>query len=243
MGERHLTLVLPAFNEAHKILADLKRWEDFLSVQPFQSEILVVDDGSRDDTLLRLEDWQAAPRASNLTFHFESYRPNRGKGFALKTGALHATGKWLAFVDVGGCIEPEALTRALSLLEKGNDVVLASRRHKDSQWAKKAQLHRQLGSRAFRFLIAKIFGVPFSDTQCGFKAYRGEVGRRLFQNLHTDGFMFDLEILLRARKEGLRIVEFPVRWKTDGDTRYHLVSGTLMNAKELFRIWKNIQAE
>lgn len=236
MAERHLTLVLPAFNEAHKIEADLEAWAGFLSSQPFASEIRVVDDGSVDGTRDRLLAIRSTWTSDKVAFFFESYSPNRGKGHALKKGVLAARGRFVVFADVGGCLAPDILTAALAMLDN-HDVVIASRRHARST-SRGASAHRRLGSWVFRLAVKKVFSVPFEDTQCGFKAYRGNVARQLFAGLQTDGFMFDLEILMKARRQKLSIGELPVAWRTDPDTRYRLVSGSLRNVRELFRIWK-----
>lgn len=242
MVERHLTVVLPAYNEAHKISGDLKRWCDFLATQPYSSEVWAVDDGSSDATCETMLAFGRQWKNPRVAFHHDSYAPNRGKGFALKTGVLKSRGRHVAFADVGLCVPPETVTRALYVLET-NDIALASRRHPDSKVVRRNSLYRQLGSRVFRFLMGKTFGVEQSDTQCGFKAYRGSVARRLFTELKTDGFMFDMELLLRARRLGFRIGEFAVDWKTDPDTRYRVWSGSLRNIRELFRIWRECQNE
>jgi len=236
MIERHLTLVLPAYNEAHKIRADLKHWTEFLTRQPFTSEIRIVDDGSSDDTAEVAQAWIDEWRDEKVALHLERVTPNRGKGYALKRGAADSKGKFLVFVDVGGCVEPETIFRALACLES-HDVALASRRHHDSKFLAKAAGYRRFGSWAFRQVVRTAFGIRFEDTQCGFKAYRGDTGRDLFSRLKTDGFMFDLELLVRAKQEHLSIGEFGVEWKTDPDSRYRVFRGTLRNLMELSRIW------
>jgi len=236
MIERHLTLVLPAYNEAHKIREDLERWSKFLTQQPFTSEIRVVDDGSTDATAEVAQAWIEEWRDDKVALHLERVTPNRGKGHALKRGAAESKGKFLVFADVGGCVEPGMIFRALACLEN-HDIALASRRHHDSKFLAKAAGYRRFGSWAFRQVVRQAFGIRFEDTQCGFKAYRGDTGRDLFSRLKTEGFMFDLELLVRAKQENLSIGEFGVEWKTDPDSRYRVFRGTLRNLSELSRIW------
>ena len=142
------------------------------------------------------------------------------------------------FADAGLCVPYEIATLGLSMLELDMcDVAHGSRRMRGS--VLRAQpLYRRMGSLAYKMVVHTGMGVPrwISDTQCGFKIYRREAARELYADLLTDGFMFDVEIILRALRRNYRILEFPVLWSNDADTRYDPVKGTIRNLKELARI-------
>jgi len=167
-----------------------------------------------------------------------SYDRNRGKGHAIAQGVMQARCTAVMFADAGLCVPYEIATLGLSMLELDMcDVAHGSRRMRGS--VLRAQpLYRRLGSLAYKGVVHAAMGVPryISDTQCGFKIYRRDVARELYGDLLTDGFMFDVEIILRALRHNYRILEFPVLWSNDADTRYDPVKGTLRNLKELARI-------
>ncbi|HEX5275361.1 MAG TPA: glycosyltransferase [Candidatus Rubrimentiphilum sp.] len=217
MSGLDLSIVIPAFKEAHKIPADIAAADEFLTRAGLKGEIILVNDGSTDATLETARALQAQyPRLAVL-----SYRENRGKGHALKLGMNYASGRFLMFADAGLCVPYDIARIALTMLELDMcDIAHGSRRMRGS--VKREQpLYRRLGARAFALLIHTVVGVPrsISDTQCGFKLYRRAVAKRLYSELVTDGFMFDVEIILRALQDGYRILEFPVLWTNDADTR------------------------
>ena len=164
-----------------------------------------------------------------------SYQPNRGKGYAIARGVELTRGDVVMFADAGLCVPFDCARLGLAMLAGGEcDVAHGSRRNGGSV-VKAQPLYRRLGSRAYRLAVRATMGVPaqLTDTQCGFKLYRGDVARELYAALLTDGYMFDIEIILRALRRGYRIAEFPVRWSNDGDSRYDPVRGTLRNFREL----------
>jgi dolichyl-phosphate beta-glucosyltransferase len=229
-----LSIVIPAYKEAAKIGADVRAAGDFLRRHDLAGEIIVVDDGSPDDT---------ANVALAMTAEFPelrvlSYTPNRGKGYALKYGMTRAQGRNVLFADAGLCVPYDIATIALAMLDMGMcDVANGSRRMRGT--IKEAQpLYRRIGSRAFKVVVHTFMGIPFyiSDTQCGFKAYRREAAHSLYGELFTDGFMFDSEIIIRAIRNNYRILEFPVIWSNDADTRFDPRRGSFKLIRELIRI-------
>ncbi len=232
--EYDLSIVIPAYKEAAKLPADIEAAFAFLHADGLAGEVIVVDDGSPDET--------AAVAASYRTRFPElrvlSYAPNRGKGHALRYGIMRARGRNVLFADAGLCVPYPVARIALSMLDmRMCDVANGSRRMRGS--VKRAQpFYRQVGSRLFGILVHGVMGVPMyiSDTQCGFKAYRREVAQRLFGGSFTDGFMFDTEIILRALAEGDTILEFPVLWENDADTRFSPRRGSLRILRELLAI-------
>jgi dolichyl-phosphate beta-glucosyltransferase len=132
------------------------------------------------------------------------------------------TGKYAMFADCGLCIPYDNVLAGLAMLKNGAcDIAHGSRRHLQSNILRDQPWHRRLFSRTFKATVRTILGVPreFTDTQCGFKIYRGDIARELYGQCVTDGFLFDIEIILRAARKGYRIREFPVQWACDRDTR------------------------
>lgn len=227
-----LTVVVPAFNEAAKIVKDLGILFDYFDAQPYTTELIVVDDGSTDGTLDVLRGLQGFPGLRVL-----SYVPNRGKGHAVKTGVLASGGAFVLFADAGSCVPYRDIDRGLALMEEGCDVALGSRGLAASEVLVRQPAYRQVGSRLFGVLVQAGFGITdIRDTQCGFKLFRREVARHLFTRQRIDGFMFDVELIGNARRLGYRIQEFPVTWSNDPDTRFKPLSGSVRNLRELFWI-------
>jgi glycosyltransferase involved in cell wall biosynthesis len=236
-----VSIVIPAYKEAKKIERDVAAADAFLRSRKDGGEILLVDDGSPDGTA-------AAARALQSTYpllRVVSYARNRGKGHAIAQGVMQARGSVVMFADAGLCVPYDIATIGISMLELDMcDVAHGSRRMRGS--VLRAQpLYRRLGSLAYKAIVHAAMGVPryISDTQCGFKIYRRDVARELYGDLLTDGFMFDVEIILRALRKNYRILEFPVLWSNDADTRFDPVKGTIRNLRELARIRWSLATE
>lgn len=214
-----LSIVIPAFEEGHKIARDVTAAAQFLQANRLHGEILVVDDGSTDNTAQAAQNVQVPEGVERRVVRYE---PHRGKGYAVRTGMTQTTGEYVMFADCGLCIPYGNALEGLEMLKNGAcDIVHGSRRHLQSDILKDQPWHRRLISRTFKATVRLVLGVPrdLTDTQCGFKVYKGGVARELYSRCITDGFMFDIEIILRAVKEGYRIGEFPVEWVCDLDSR------------------------
>jgi dolichyl-phosphate beta-glucosyltransferase len=235
-----LSIVIPAYKESAKIESDIQAAFEFLDAERINGEVIVVDDGSPDETA-------AVARAAGAgrALHVFSYTPNRGKGHALRYGIARARGRNVLFADAGLCVPYRIAKIALAMLDmRMCDVAHGSRRMRGS--VKRSQpLYRQIGSRIFGIVIHAFMGIPLyiSDTQCGFKAYRRDVAQRLYGAAFTDGFMFDTEIILRALDEGYTILEFPVVWENDADTRFNPRTGSLRLLRELLVIRKGLRSK
>jgi dolichyl-phosphate beta-glucosyltransferase len=232
----YLSIVIPAFNEARKIHRDLQAASHFLEAQRYSSEVLVVDDGSRDDTRAIVKRNLPKMKSAKVAYRLLDYGENHGKGYAVRYGIERAKGDSIAFVDSGLCVPFSYLEKGLELIENGADFAIASRRVPGTRILEAQPLYRQLGSKAFWLVMRTCMGVPFNDTQCGFKVYRREAAKQIFSRVHTDGFMFDVEALMVATRLGLKGAEFAVEWSNDRDTRYRPVGGTVRNFTELVRI-------
>ncbi len=215
----HLSVVIPVFNESGKIAMDIESALEFLDKNGMSGEIIVVDDGSTDRTadVVTLEIDRC-----NENIHLISYKPNRGKGFAVRKGILKARGEIIMFIDSGNCVPYDDIMPAIRLIEKDKtDIAHASRFLKESKIINPRCLHRRLLSWSFRKFIRLYADLPdhITDSQCGLSVYRGTVARKLYSECLSDGFLFDLEIIIRADNKGYRIIEFPVNWTPDRDSR------------------------
>ena len=223
-----LSVVIPCFNEARKIETDIQAALNYFSARPYSFELILVDDGSADATGAILK---SSPGVRAIC-----YQPNRGKGCAVRTGMLQASGRYRLFADAGLCVPFSEIEKGLALLEAGADVAIGSRKMAESQVVEQQTGYRRIGSSVFGLLVRNWMGLRYSDTQCGFKLFTAKAAEQLFAAARIDGFMFDAETLINARKFGLTVKEFPVEWRADPDSRYKPFSGSLRNLIELVRI-------
>lgn len=214
-----LSIVIPAYEESKKIARDIKAAAQFLRSNALAGEIIVVDDSSRDQTSEIARKVYVPPE---IHFDVIRYEPHHGKGCAVRTGMKATTGQYVMFADCGLCIPYGNALQGLEMLRQDQcDIAHGSRRMIESDILRDQPWHRRLFSRAFKAVVRALLGVPrrLTDTQCGFKMYKGDVARILYGECVTDGFMFDIEIILRATRKGYRIREFPVEWACDLDSR------------------------
>lgn len=212
-----LSWIIPAYNEARRLppeLARVRRWLD--AGYPKRYQVVVVDDGSTDglDDYLR----QAATQWPELTSI--RHERNQGKGAAVRTGLLHAQGALLLFADADGATPVEETAKLCAAIDQGADVAIGSRWGPDS----KRPWGRGLGGRLFSVVVRKLFRLPVADTQCGFKMFRFEVGRRLALLCHESGYLIDIELLALAHRLGHRISEVQVAWREIPGSKVHLIA-------------------
>jgi dolichyl-phosphate beta-glucosyltransferase len=215
-----LSIVIPALNEEEKIAADVEAAAAFLRSHDLLGEIVVVDDGSGDGTAARAEGARAGEGVSLRVIRHEE---NHGKGCAVRTGMGASRGSYVLFADSGLCVSFEDARRGLAMLRSGVcDIAHGSRFLPGSRITRRRGPYRRLVSWTFRLALSLLgHARGLTDPQCGFKLYRGEVARELYGRCVCDGYVFDLEVILRARRAGYRIEEFPVEWRTDPDSRLH----------------------
>ncbi|MDI6449889.1 glycosyltransferase [Anaerobaca lacustris] len=214
-----LSIVIPAYEESRKIARDIEAAAQFLKGNALAGEIIVVDDSSQDNTA---EVARKVGVPAEVRLDVLRYEPHRGKGCAVRTGMTATTGRYVMFADCGLCIPYGNALQGLEMLQTDQcDIAHGSRRLIASDILRDQPWHRRLFSRTFKAVVRTLLGVPrqLSDTQCGFKMYKGDVARTLYGQCVTDGFMFDIEIILRAIRQGYRISEFPVEWACDLDSR------------------------
>ncbi|MFJ5954469.1 glycosyltransferase [Paenarthrobacter sp. NPDC092416] len=211
-SEVDLEVIIPAYNEAARIPDTLISTVDFLASQPWTSRIVVVDNGSVDETGAVVRRISQEKRDSIQISLVGCSR--RGKGAAVRRGLLSGTSKYTGFFDADLATPLDTLTTAMSHLDAGASAVIASRHAPGSTLVRPQQLGRRMGGKAFRALTkSKVKGIL--DTQCGFKFFERDALTAAMVQCRTTGFAFDVELLLRLQHDEARIVELPVAW-TDG---------------------------
>jgi dolichyl-phosphate beta-glucosyltransferase len=231
-----LSIIIPTYDEERKIARDVREASAFLSSHGLAGEIIVSDDGSGDGTVRAA---QAAAHGTPIPVSVLTSEVHRGKGAAVRSGVLASRGEYVMFADSGMTVPYDNALRGLRLLRDGSCHLAHGSRHlPESKIVRDRDSDRKAVSSLFRTVAALWLGLPhtLSDTQCGFKMYRGEVARRLYAASTTDGFLFDLEIILRALREGLSIREFPVEWSCDRDSRIGLRRNALEVLRDLVRL-------
>ena len=208
MSEIELSIVIPAYDEQDRIEATLERTLAYVSERYPRSEVLVVDDGSRDQTAARVE--KMAERNDRLRCLRQP--ANRGKGAAVRAGVLASRGEKVLFMDADLATPIEEIEKLEPFLAEGYDVAIGSRGLRESDIRQRQPFPRELMGRTFNVIVRTLLLGGFSDTQCGFKLFTRDAAHDLFQAQTLDGFSFDVEVLLLAKERGYRIREVPVVW-------------------------------
>lgn len=237
-----LTVVVPAYNEGARIGKTLVTILEYLNQNNPASELIVVDDGSRDDTSAVAERAMASPGAAGT--RVIRYEPNRGKGFAVRTGLLAASAEIALFSDADLSTPITEMPKLLEPIRTGRaDLTFGSRALNRSLIGVHQSWRREQGGRVFNLLVRMATGLPFWDTQCGFKAFRLSVCRPLIEAAQIDRFGFDVELIYLAHLARLPSTEIPVRWDhVDGgalDSSRNYSRDTLRMISEVRRIRGN----
>lgn len=223
---------MPAYNEAGNIASTLGELCTYFDQKPFDYEIIVAADGADGTRERALE---LGTRISGIRVIGSAER--RGKGRGIREGVSRARGDVIGFVDADNKTPITEFDKFESPLKEGTDIVIGSRGLDRSLIERAQPAYRQLGSKVFGLCMHALVGLRgIVDTQCGFKFFRGDVARDLFARQRIDGYMFDVEVLALASRLGYRIVQVPVRWRDDADSRLDLVVGNLANARDILRI-------
>jgi dolichyl-phosphate beta-glucosyltransferase len=233
-----LSIIIPVLNEQFKIAHDIESAANFLAKVNLAGEIIVVDDGSSDNTS-KVAKQSVIPK--QISLKVIRYEQHRGKGYAVRTGILDSCGEHVMFMDSGSNVPLSYITTGLELIKKGNcDIAMGSRKLPDSTIHKNLIWYRRISSFLFRKIARFYLDIPdqLTDTQCGFKLYKGDIARNLYGQCASEGFIFDLEIILYAQKSGYQMLEFPIEWTCDRDTRLS-VNTTPELIKELLRLKQN----
>lgn len=224
-----LSLVIPAYNEEGRIAVTLDRIEQYLSRQDYEAEIILVDDGSLDTTAEFV-------RALYPKVNVVSYKPNRGKGYAVKMGMLAATGDYRVFYDADGSTPIDELGNMWPCFDAGADVVIGSRSLPESDVQVRQHYIREGMGRTFNKVVKVLLGLSYIDTQCGFKGFTARSAQILFPRQQRNRFSFDAELLYIARKHHLRVQELPVCWMNSPHSRVKLLRDSFDMVRGILRI-------
>jgi dolichyl-phosphate beta-glucosyltransferase len=234
-----LTLVIPAFNEAARLPKSLVELQQHSSNWDFPYEIVVVVEPSSDHTL----DLASAAAKNFPELKVIGNPVHRGKGFAVRTGMLAGQGEILFFTDSDLSTPLTDLDRAVALFKAQPeiDLIVGSRKHPDSQILQHQSPMRELMGNTFNRIVRTSAGFKFLDTQCGFKGFRAEAAREIFQRAQIDGFSFDVEVLLLAEAMDFTVLEVPVHWSNSPESKVNVVGDSLKMFGDLVRVRKIVR--
>jgi dolichyl-phosphate beta-glucosyltransferase len=243
-SEPFLSVVIPAYNESARLPESLQKVLDYLETRDYPYELIVVDDGSADNTADIAEDFVEKAKVANPQSAIRVIRnPHRGKGYAVRTGMLAAQGRYILYSDADLSAPIEEVEKLLRYLQGKYDIAIGSREGKGAVRIDEP-FYRHLMGRVFNTFVRVVALPQFNDTQCGFKAFRKDVAHTLFRSLHLYGDNtpdvqgalvtgFDVEVLYLALKWGYKIKEVPVRW-------FYSKGANVNPVKDSYRMLKDI---
>lgn len=211
------SIVIPAYNEDARIGTSLEKVLAHVARKRWDAEVIVVNDGSQDKTVEIVR--QCAAR--NPRLRLLENPGNRGKGYSVRNGMLHASGEVLLFSDADLSSPIAEADKLFAAIADGADIAIGSRWLRTELQTRRQPLYRQLFGRIFNLLLRLILGLQFKDTQCGFKAFTRQAARAIFPLQQIERWGFDPELLYLARKFRYRVVEVPVQWAHRSGTRIH----------------------
>ncbi len=233
-----VSIVIPAYNESERLGTPLKTILEFVSNNGINAEVVVVDDGSSDDTAKVAE--RAFASIPNVQSNVIRYEKNRGKGFAVKTGLLAAKADVALFSDADLSTPIEEMSKLVDPILRGEyDVTFGSRALDRSLIGTRQPWRREQGGRVMNFIIRTMSGLPFTDTQCGFKAFDLKKFRPLLDLMKIDRFGFDVEFLFVANYHKLCLKEIAVRWNDVEGSKVSVFRDTRRMINELSQIRQN----
>ncbi len=226
------SIIIPAYNEAARLGATLQRVLEYIRAQRWNAEVIVVNDGSRDNTADLVREYASA----NPVLRLLENPGNRGKGYSVRNGMLHANGEILLFSDADLASPIEEAPKLFEAIESGADVAIGSRWLRPELQKQRQSLLRQLYGRIFNIALRLLLGLKFKDTQCGFKVFTRSSARAIFPLQQIERWGFDPELLYLARRKKLRVTEVPVEWSHQEGTRISPLRDGLRMFSEVLRI-------
>ena len=223
------SIVIPAYNERARIIATLQSVVACVREKHWDAEVIVVNDGSTDETAEIVRNFAANASEVRLMEN----PSNRGKGYSVRNGLLHARGEIVMFSDADLSAPIEEADRLFAAIDAGADIAIGSRWLATSRQTHRQPLYRQFFGRCFNALTRMVMRLPYADTQCGFKAFTRDAAQTVFQLQTIERWGFDPEILFIARKRRYKVAEVPVSWAHDARTRISYLRDGLQMLKEL----------
>lgn len=230
MGGKSITVIIPAYNEERRLGNTLKKIIRYLKEGGFEYEIIVVDDGSKDNTVNIAQKFKAVKVLKN--------KENKGKGYSVKRGVMESKKDLVLFSDSDLSTPIEELEKFIPYI-KDHDIIIGSRRMKDSDVRVKQPFYRTWAGKIFPIIVNIILVRNIRDTQCGFKLFKKDVAKKLFPMQRIFGFSFDAEILYLANKFKYKIKEIPVVWINSGNSKLNLIKDSFRMFQELLKIKMN----
>jgi dolichyl-phosphate beta-glucosyltransferase len=232
------SLVIPAYNESARIGATLDRVLSHIASQQWDAEVIVVNDGSQDDTAAIVRSYELRNPAVRLLEN----PGNRGKGYSVRNGMLHAVGDILLFSDADLSSPIEEADKLISAIRDGAEVAIGSRWLESDLQTERQPILRQVAGRVYNILLRMVLGFRFKDTQCGLKAFTREAAEQVFPRQQIERWGFDPELLFLARRFKFRIAEVPVLWAHDDRSKINPVADGIRMFGEMLTIrWNSIR--
>ena len=229
---KSISIVIPAYNEAERIGATIETIHDYFSKKIRSFDIIVINDGSKDNTANIVLD--LAKMIRNVTLLGSSI--NQGKGSSVRKGMIHATHDLILLTDADLSTPIDEFEKLVPWMQRGYDIAIGSRGMKESEIILRQPWYRRMMGKGFNLLVRTLIVNDFRDTQCGFKLFRHEVAARIFRTSKIDGFAFDVEVLFIAKKMGYKTKEVPVRWIDSPRSRVNPLRDPVKMLLDLLRI-------
>lgn len=225
-----LSVVVPAYNEQWRLPTTLIDMIDYFEKTAIKYEIIVVDDGSKDETVAVVNKFE------RIRPHVKLIRvpTNHGKGFAVRTGMLNSRGKRILFADADGATPIREVDRLNAALDAGADMAIGSRAKKSGETKVVTQWYKKLRGRVFNVLMNTLVLPGIEDSQCGFKLFSAPAARFIFERQKEERFSFDVELLLIAHISGMKVTEVPVNWTNVPGSKVHPILDPLRMLRDLF---------
>tara|TARA_Y100001970_G_scaffold293025_1_gene437266 strand:+ start:2322 stop:3476 length:1155 start_codon:yes stop_codon:yes gene_type:complete len=232
-----LSIILPCYNEEKRIESTFKIIDKYIKDNNLKSEIIFVNDGSTDNTQKLINNFcKNSPTYKNIELSI-----NQGKGYAVKKGVLNSNGKYILFTDSDNSTPISELPKLMHVLDKKNIDICIGSRYLDNKTVKiKQPFYRIIISRLGNFLISLLLIDGIKDTQCGFKLFKSNVAKEIFEMQKVKRFGFDMEVLIIAKHYGFKIKEVPVSWINSEDSRFRLIKDSFITLKDLLYIKLNL---
>lgn len=229
----YLSIIIPAFNEGRRISRTLLSVHEFMRSKRYDYEVIIVDDGSTDDTVLQAEQ---SLLSKDHKLQVINNGSNMGKGFSVKNGILHSSGQYVLFMDADLSTPIGEVDKLLNEIGAGNDIVLGSRSIGGANVVTHQPWYREVMGKTFNLFVRLLIISEFKDTQCGFKLFKGEVAREIAGLMRINGFAFDVEMLYIAKIKKYKMKETGVSWKNSTESKVRLLRSPVSMFLDLFKI-------